>query len=71
MPAKAPKLTQLEREIRATKKQQLSSVGRCSRKNVRDGSFRGSINLNRSTRWQTAFSYQEARDASPSDRPVR
>lgn len=71
MPAKKPKLTPLEREIRATKRQQLSSIGRCSRKNVKDGSFRGTVRLNRSVRWKSAKTYQEASGASPSDRPVR
>lgn len=35
MPAKIPKLTPLEREIRVTKKQQLSSEGRTSMKNIK------------------------------------
>lgn len=36
-----------------------------------DYSFKGSIKLNRSDRWQRAATYQEARDASPSSEPVR
>lgn len=36
-----------------------------------DGSFKGQVRLNRSRKWQPATTYQEARDASPSHRPVR
>lgn len=70
MPAKKPKLTPLEREIRATKRHQLSSIGRCSRTNLRGGPYLGPIKLNRSARWPFAKTYQSARDASPSSRQV-
>lgn len=36
-----------------------------------DYSFKGPIKLNRSKKWDTARTYQEARDKSPSTRPVR
>lgn len=35
-----------------------------------DYSFKGTVRLNRSRRWPPAKTYQEARDASPSHRPV-
>ena len=40
-------------------------------KDILDGRFRGKIELNRSKRWDYAETYQEARDKSPSTRPVR
>jgi hypothetical protein len=36
-----------------------------------DYQFRGPIRLNRSRKWTPAQTYQQARDASPSHRPVR
>jgi hypothetical protein len=37
---------------------------------VLDRTFKGEIKLNRSKRWEPAKTYQEARDKSPSTRPV-
>lgn len=59
MPNKPSKLTLLEREIRATKKQQLSSEGRTQ------GRLRQYLHhqtLNRSARWKAFPTYQAARD---------
>ena len=36
-----------------------------------DHSFKGKVELNRSPKWDRAQTYQEARDKSPSSRPVR
>lgn len=36
-----------------------------------DKSFKGPVPLNRSRKWEPAATYQEARDKSPSHRPVR
>lgn len=33
--------------------------------------YKGQIRLNRSRKWDHAFTYQEARDKSPSNEPVR
>ena len=35
-----------------------------------DGTYKGSVRLNRSRRWPPAETYQEAREKSPSARPV-
>jgi hypothetical protein len=36
-----------------------------------DYQFKGPVRLNRSPRWAAAETYKQARDASPSHRPVR
>lgn len=36
-----------------------------------DGTFKGQVRLNRSQKWTPAQSYQQAREMSPSSRPVR
>lgn len=36
-----------------------------------DYTFQGSVELNRSRRWDRAKTYQEARDKSPSNKPVK
>lgn len=37
----------------------------------RPGQYRGPIQLNRSRKWTPAKTYQQAREMSPSKRPVR
>ena len=38
---------------------------------ILDRTFKGEIQLNRSKKWMPAKTYQQAREQSPSSRPVR
>ena len=58
------------RQLAAWQMKDYSSL-RMLKNGTLDGSFKGTIHLNRSRKWMPAKNYQHAREISPSSRPVR